>query len=107
MKIIKLNFRWKAFPFFQYAVNPSNQNINIRNHENVYKFETVRQWCVTTWGDSPIFDIWWLSDQLEGDFRGLRNEHWSYDVSNRNGVPIMRVYLHGEKELALYQLKWS
>lgn len=107
MKHIKLNHRWSAFPFFKFAVIPSNQTINVRNCENVYRFETVRQWCVATWGDSPIFDIWWLSMHLQGDFNQLKNQHWSYDVCNRNGTPIMRLYFHDEKELAMYQLKWS
>lgn len=115
MKYVKLNHRWSAFPFFKFAVIPPSQHITVRNQENVYKFETARQWCVETWGDSPIFDVWWLSANVQGhfsenfsnNFSKLKNQYWSYDVSNRNGIHIMRLYFHSEKELAMYQLKWS
>ena len=86
---------------------PLNQRIAVGNYENVFKFETVRQWCVETWGDSPIFDIWWLAQHLQGNSSNLIKDSWTYDVSNRNGVPVMRLYFRSEKELSLYELKWS
>lgn len=102
MNLNRLNYRWKAYPFFHYAMIPRIELISISNKDNIFRFEEARQWCVQTWGDTPIFDIWTITQQSN-----LSNQHWSYDVSNRNGNPIMRLYLKGNEELALYQLKWN
>lgn len=107
MNVVKLNGKWKAWPQFCYSVSPTSERICDRNSSAVFHFETVKQWCVETWGDTPILDIWLLGCQHPANAGSLNNQHWSFDVSNRNGIPVLRLYFKGDQELSLYKLKWS
>lgn len=105
MNVVTLNQKYNAYPYFRFAVIPRVQRISLHNRSTVIQFETLKQWAVSTWGDTPMLPIWLLFQEIND--KSLVNVKWTYDINNRNSVPVMRLYFKDQEELSLYLLKWS
>ena len=91
MKVRKLDARNKLHGSFKYQITL-----------DVETFLNVRDWCQETWGPAVEYQ-WW------GDWGQKRNNvKWSFDTQRVVGYTFRSiVYLQGDAELTLFQLKWA
>jgi hypothetical protein len=90
-KIKKLDGRYDGHRWFKYRVE---MGFYI-GRANV--LTEVRNWLWNTWGPSVEIHLYAAVDE------NLSNNHWAWDTRNKN----FYMYLASDKELTLFQLKWS
>jgi len=104
-KIKKLDARYNGSTWFKYLIEPGrfdprsiygsgiNSYSQTRNEKNIV-FSEIRKWCWETYGASVELGLY--------NDNPLANQLWSWDTEHS----YLRIYLKGDKELVLFELKW-
>jgi hypothetical protein len=86
-KVIKLDGRHTGSNMFKYYISPRG----IYSHAiSRPLFNDWRSWCWTQWGPS-------------GEREWPMCEQWAWDTEHHH----LRIYLHSDKELSMFHLKWG
>ena len=93
MKIRKIDNRNDLFGDFVWQITMT-----------VEEFLSIRDWCCETWGPTVEYQ-WW---NKHGPKRNATL--WSFDSRpyvKKSATAWPAIYLHSDKELALFNLKWA
>lgn len=96
-KITKTNHRHKARDLFAYYVTPVYNLLPVAaSRTRTHVFNEWRIWSWETWGPSAERDSIFLRDRKEPSL-------WAWHTDGGQ----LRLYLHSEKELNWFKLRWS
>jgi hypothetical protein len=70
------------------------------SHHNVNKFYSMHSWCTETWGSAVDYHFWNACGKSMGKV------FWTCKIPNEK-FSDFELYLRGDEELTLFQLKWS
>ena len=110
LKIAKTDKRYTGSEHFAYVVDVKTQYVpmiggNLTTRMNTkaslryLEFQTVRDWCIQTWGMSCERTIY--LDILGAEGRQV-NTHWSWHTE----FGETKIYLASDKEANWFKLKW-
>lgn len=95
-RVRRLDRRYNGGDVFRHRVEIDD---HIKNPEKTDLYRRMQEWCRTTWGASSE-----VRHARMFRINGLEhNVHWCYD---NEWFTSFHIYLRGDEELALFELKW-
>jgi hypothetical protein len=105
LKIAKTDNRYTGARYFSHVVDVKIKyvpaiggNLNTRASLRYLEFQTVRDWCIQTWGMSCERDHWLVLKDQEQE----PNVHWCWSSENYD----TKIYLATDKETNWFKLRW-
>lgn len=93
----KLDRRYVGGDNFRYRVEITDQGMRYPEKADLYR--RMREWCRSNWGASAEV----RHDRMFRNYGFEHNDYWCYDGERFDSFCI---YLKGEAELVLFELRW-
>ncbi len=102
-KVEKLDARYKGYWYFKYAIAIQTDQWDKPSISRLENFLIVRNWCVDTWGLSCERENFLTIKSHEKDIKQYNlNMYWCWHDYDGNS----KIYLAGDSELMIFDLKW-